>query len=104
MANNVTLSGILNANDLATDGANFAGAGNVRFDEYIVNVDRDGTTVTLEIDNAALVIDAPDITNGSELTQPVVLPAGTSRSALSSAKPPQATKATASPPAPIPAT
>ncbi|MGD1901029.1 MAG: calcium-binding protein [Geitlerinemataceae cyanobacterium] len=77
MANNVTLSGILNANDLATDGANFAGAGNVRFDEYIVNVDRDGTTVTLEIDNAALVIDAPDITNGSELTQPVVLPAGT---------------------------
>jgi len=79
MANNVSLSGILNANDLATDAANFGGGvgTNVRFDEYIVGVDRDGTTVTLQIDNAALVVDAPDLTNGSELTQPVVLPNGT---------------------------
>ncbi|NJN62600.1 MAG: hypothetical protein HC795_14745 [Coleofasciculaceae cyanobacterium RL_1_1] len=78
MANNASLSGILNANDLATDAANFGGAAaNVRFDEYVVTVDQDGASVTLEIDNAALVIDAPDLKTGVEFAQPIALPAGT---------------------------
>ncbi len=78
MANNASLSGILNANDLATDAANFGGAAaNIRFDEYVVTVDQDGAAVTLEIDNAALVIDAPDLKTGVEFAQPVALPAGT---------------------------
>ena len=79
MANNASLSGILNANDLATDAANFGGVAgtNIRFDEYVVTVDQDGASVSLEIDNGALVIDAPDLKNGTEFAQPVALPAGT---------------------------
>ena len=79
MANNASLSGILNANDLATDAVNFGGVAgtNIRFDEYVVTVDQDGASVTLEIDNAALVIDAPDLKNGTEFAQPVTLPTGT---------------------------
>lgn len=79
MANNASLSGILNANDLATSAANFGGAAadNIRFDEYIVTVDQDGAAITLEVDNPALIIDAPDLKTGTEFAQPVALPAGT---------------------------
>ena len=84
MANNASLTGILNANDLVTDATNFGAlaAADVRFDEYIVTVDQDGATVTLEIadntaDGVSLVVDAPDLATGAELTQPVALASGT---------------------------
>lgn len=79
MANNASLSGILNANDLATDALNFGGTTgtNVRFDEYIVNVDTDGATVTLELDSGTLLAAGADLKNGSELGSSTTLPSGT---------------------------
>jgi Ca2+-binding RTX toxin-like protein len=50
MANNITLKGQLNQNDLVTDSALITGvAGNTRLDEYIVTVDQPGSLLTLNL-------------------------------------------------------
>lgn len=51
MANNITLKGQLNQNDLVTDSALLSGAaGNTRLDEYLVTVDQPGSSLTLTLD------------------------------------------------------
>lgn len=50
MANNITLKGQLNANDLVADSALITPvAGNTRLDEYLVTVDQPGSTLTLNL-------------------------------------------------------
>lgn len=50
MANNITLKGQLNANDLVADsGLITPVAGNTRLDEYLVTVDQPGSTLTLNL-------------------------------------------------------
>ncbi|HIK31122.1 MAG TPA: hypothetical protein IGS17_02220 [Oscillatoriales cyanobacterium M59_W2019_021] len=51
MANNITLKGLLNPNDLVADSALIGGAaGNTRLDEYMVTVDQPGSSLTLTLD------------------------------------------------------
>lgn len=51
MANNITLKGLLNPNDLVAESALIGGAaGTTRLDEYMVTVDQPGSSLTLTLD------------------------------------------------------
>lgn len=58
MANNITLKGQLNPNDLVADSALIGGAaGNTRLDEYMVTVDQPGSSLTLTLDPVTATYD-----------------------------------------------
>ena len=80
MANNASLKGTLNSNDQVVKADAFGGLAtdNVRFDEYLVSVDQDGASITLETNNTNTILDAPNLKNGAEFIAggaPITVPA-----------------------------